>query len=289
MLKNPISLSSMILFSPAKINIGLKIIERRPDGFHNLQSVMYPTGLCDILEIRSDPSGKPGVDLSQSGIPIGDEAGTNLCIKAYEIMAKEVTLPAIRVHLHKRIPVGAGLGGGSSNASLTLTGLNRLARQPLSPGELEGLAATLGSDCPFFLHHEAMMMEGRGEILSPVTVYLDDLYIALLFPGIHISTAEAYSVISPIRPEQHLSQMVKQPVDQWKGIVINDFERVIFKKYPELEGIKSGLYAAGALYASMSGSGSALYGIFPRPPVLPANLACMVVWTGKADKPAVFT
>jgi 4-diphosphocytidyl-2-C-methyl-D-erythritol kinase len=289
MLKNPISLSSMILFSPAKINIGLKVIERRPDGFHNLQSVMYPTGLCDILEIRSDPSGKQGVDFSQSGIPLGDEAGTNLCIRAYDIMAKEVTLPAIRLHLYKQIPVGAGLGGGSSNASFTLTGLNRLVRQPLPPGKLHEMAAALGSDCPFFLHHKAMMMEGRGEILSPVTVCMDHLYIVLLFPGIHISTAEAYSGITPVRPEKHLSHLVDKPVDQWKGTVINDFERAIFKKYPELEVIKNGLYDAGALYASMSGSGSALYGIFPHQPELPAGLARIVVWTGKADKPEVVT
>jgi len=272
----------MILNSPAKINIGLQIIRRRPDGFHDLQSVMYPVGLKDIIEIREAEKGAAKLTFSQSGIPVVEESGKNLCEKAHEIFTGEREIPPVEIHLHKQIPVGAGLGGGSSNATICLKGLNQLTENPLPPETLHEMAASLGSDCPFFLHEHAMMMEGRGEVLSPSPVNLKDLYLVLLFPKIHISTPEAYSGVKPLLPEQHMEQLVDVPVSEWKGRVVNDFETGIFKKYPEIASLKQDLYKTGALYASLSGSGSSLYGIFPQKPGLPESVAPYVIWQGEA-------
>lgn len=285
----------MILFSPAKINIGLQIVERRIDGFHNLQSVMFPVGLCDILEIRETQEGefvrgepaRHGIRFGQSGIALESRDKvildrSNLCVRAWEAFSAETSLPPVEIHLHKQIPVGAGLGGGSSNASVVLRGLNMLTNQALPEEKLFDLAARLGSDCSFFLQDQPMMMEGRGEILSPVSLEMDAYCLVLLNPGISISTAEAYSGIKPAVPETHLRELVSRPVDQWKGLVTNDFERSVFEKYPELELLKHDLYQAGAIYASLSGSGSSLYGIFRQSPDLPEKLDEYVVWRGRA-------
>ncbi|MCK4990189.1 MAG: 4-(cytidine 5'-diphospho)-2-C-methyl-D-erythritol kinase [Bacteroidales bacterium] len=270
----------MILFSPAKINIGLQIIMHREDGFHNLQSIMYPVGLCDILEIRRSPDEGDSIRFSQSGIQIDPHNNKNLCIQAWELFTQEVPLPAVDLHLHKQIPVGAGLGGGSSNASTTLKGLNILAGDPLPDEMLHEMAATLGSDCPFFLHEGPMLMEGRGDILSSISPCLDHLYLILLFPGIHVSTAEAYAGVKPAVPNQHLQELIRQPMDRWREFVINDFEHSVFKRYPELDRLKQDLYGAGAVYASLSGSGSSLYGIFPESPDLPEELEQYLIWRG---------
>lgn len=278
----------MILYSPAKINIGLHIIARRPDGFHDLQSVMYPVGLSDILEIRETTEGSDALKFSQTGITIPGGSEKNLCEKAHEVFTRERDIPPVEIHLHKQIPVGAGLGGGSSNASLTLLGLNQLTSEPVSPETLHDMAASLGSDCPFFLHKNAMMMEGRGEILSPSTVKLDGLYLVLLFPDIHISTPEAYSGVKPQMPAIHLEHLLKAPVNKWKGSIVNDFEKGIFEKYPKIAMLKEELYHAGALYASLSGSGSSIYGIFPGQPdlsdipELPDSLTPFIIWKGEA-------
>ena len=277
----------MIRISPAKINVGLHITRRRSDGFHNLQSVLVPIGLCDILEIRPSKKGLPGLQFSQSGIPAAAGSGSNLCEKAYQVMAREVSLPPVRIHLHKQIPVGAGLGGGSSNASNTLVGLNQFSKQPVSQAKLHELASVLGSDCPFFLHSDAMMMEGRGEILSPVSLHLDGLCLVVLFPELPISTAEAYAGVSPSASRVHLDQLVSHPMDRWRDLVVNDFEKGIFIKFPELELLKRGLYKSGAIYASLSGSGSSLYGFFPGLPELPSDLERYVIWKGKAGSSAV--
>lgn len=272
----------MVRFSPAKINLGLHIIEKRSDGFHNLQSVMYPIGLSDILEIRPLDSGKPAIHFSQSGIRVREKQGNNLCEKAYKLLSGHVSLPPVEVHLHKQIPVGAGLGGGSSNASTMLENLNLLTDRPLSADNLHELASMLGSDCPFFLHRDAMMMEGRGEILSPVPVNLNGMYLVVLFPALHIPTAEAYAGITPGVRETHLQQLVARPIDQWRDLVVNDFERSIFEKYPDLQTLKDGLYSGGAVYASLSGSGSSLYGIFNEKPVLQGEISRTIVWEGPA-------
>ncbi|MCP4313749.1 MAG: 4-(cytidine 5'-diphospho)-2-C-methyl-D-erythritol kinase [Bacteroidetes bacterium] len=272
----------MILLSPAKINIGLQIIRRRPDGFHDLRSVMFQVGLKDILEIREAGRAALPLKFSQSGIPVPDDSGINLCEKAHEIFTSQKEIPQVEIHLHKQIPVGAGLGGGSSNATMTLQGLNRITPAPLTGDRLNEMAAKLGSDCPYFLHDQTMMMEGRGEILTPSPVNLDGLWLVLLFPGIHISTAEAYSGVMPVMPGAHLEQLVAAPVDEWREQVVNDFEAGIFEKHPELASLKEKLYNAGARYASLSGSGSSLYGIFSGKPDLPGTISRHVIWEGKA-------
>jgi 4-diphosphocytidyl-2-C-methyl-D-erythritol kinase len=271
----------MILYSPAKINIGLHITARRPDGFHELQSLMQPIGLCDILEIREADAGGPGLLFSRSGRSPGASPGQNLCEKAYRLMAGEVDLPPVRLHLHKQIPVGAGLGGGSSNASTTLAGLNRLLGEPLPPGRLHEMAASLGSDCPFFLHSGPMIMEGRGELLSPSPADLRGLYLVVLFPEIGISTREAYAGVSPGNREEHLTSLLARPPGVWRSTVFNDFEPSVFDTHPRLGQMKEALYAAGAVYASLSGSGSSLYGLFRDPPLLPDGLENFLVWTGR--------
>jgi len=272
----------MIYFSPAKINLGLQILKRRDDGFHMLRSVMYPTGLCDIIEINQLPAEDIPVRFSQSGIRFETDLEKNLCMKAWKLMASDRDLPPVAIHLHKQIPVGAGLGGGSSNASTVLKALNQIASSPASAEKLAELAAQLGSDCPFFLNELPMMMEGRGEILSQVNVSLDKLHLVLLFPGINISTAEAYGAVSPFVPDLHLKQLIETPMDRWKGLIINDFEKNALIKYPLLLALKRSLYEAGALYASMSGSGSSLYGIFETPPQLPEEVQRYIIWKGPA-------
>ena len=272
----------MIHFSPAKINLGLQVLERREDGFHELRSVMYPTGLCDIIEIHQLPAGEGPIRFSQSGIRFESDLEKNLCIKAWKLVRGEGELPGVAIHLHKQIPVGAGLGGGSSNASTVIIGLNPLLSDSLNPEEMAQLAGQLGSDCPFFLHNSPRMMEGRGEVLSPSGVSLDKLYLVILFPDIHISTAEAFGGLTPAYPELHLRELLDAPIDRWKNLIINDFEKSAFNTYPLLKELKNALFRAGAIYASMSGSGSSLYGIFRSPPKLPESIQKFVIWTGPA-------
>lgn len=280
MLKNAISLTYMIFFSPAKINLGLQILEKRDDGFHNLCSVMYPLPLCDIIEISQLPGQETPMQFSQSGISVEGDPEENLCVKAWSLMSAEQPLPNLAIHLHKQIPVSAGLGGGSSNASTVLNALNAFTASPLSSEELKELAEQLGSDCPFFLQKRPMIMEGRGELLSPVEVSLETYYLVLLFPEIHISTAEAYSTVSPLIPEVHLRQEIEVPAALWKDRIINDFEISIFERYPQLPAYKQSLYQAGAVYASLSGSGSSIYGIFKKRPHLPEEIRKHVIWAG---------
>lgn len=272
----------MIYFSPAKINLGLQILKKRQDGFHMLRSVMYPTGLCDIIEIGQLHAEETPVRFTQSGIRFQDDLESNLCMKAWKLMASDLALPPVGIHLHKQIPVGAGLGGGSSNASTVLRGLNLLATTPATTERLAELAGQLGSDCPFFLFRSPMMMEGRGEILSKVNVSLKRFYLVILFPEIHISTAEAYGAVIPSHMDRHLRQEIETPMNQWKDRIVNDFEKSAFVKYPLLLSLKKDLYEAGASYASMSGSGSSLYGIFESPPDLPEEIQRYVIWSGPA-------
>lgn len=270
----------MIYFSPAKINLGLQITGKRPDGFHNLRSLMYPIPLYDLIEISQLPGQDRPVQFTQSGISAESAPENNLCIKAWELMRSAVNLPPVAMHLHKQIPVGAGLGGGSSNASTVLKALNTLVHKPLPDELLADFAARLGSDCPFFLQAAPMMVEGRGELLSHVTISLERHYLILLFPELHISTAEAYSMVKPVKPEKHLRQLIGAPVHDWKDSLKNDFEPSLFEHYPLLHELKRSLYATGALYASVSGSGSSLYGIFENCPVLPGEIRELVTWQG---------
>ena len=272
----------MIRFSPAKINIGLQILEKREDGFHNIRSLMYPIGLCDIIEIKTLAEGSTPFSFKQSGIQIDSDPKNNLVCRAWRLLSTETHIPPVSIHLYKQIPVGAGLGGGSSNASCTLKALNHLSPQGISSERLEVLAARLGSDCPFFLQNDPMMMEGRGEILSRTMAHLNDSYLVLLFPGIHVSTAEAYGGVVPKVPDTPLQKLVSKPPDLWKDLIFNDFEDHVCAKYPLINELKKALYHAGAQYASMSGSGSSIYGIFRKQTRLPGEIRKHVSWEGPA-------
>lgn len=271
----------MILYSPAKINLGLRIIKRREDGFHNLQSIMYPVELCDILELRVSPRADKGLQFSQSGIPLDSPVESNLCVRAYHLFNSEHPLPSCQLHLHKQIPIGAGLGGGSSNAATVLMGLNQLAGDPFQMDQLKELASILGSDCPFFLYNTPMLMEGRGDILTGIPFSLAHLYLVIIFPGIHISTKEAYAGIHAQMPDNQLIELIHLPIERWNSLVKNDFEETVFSRYPLLQRFKQLFYRSGALFASLSGSGSSMFGLFRDPSDLPEELEQLVIWKGK--------
>ncbi len=257
----------MIVYPSAKINIGLKVIEKRSDGFHNLETFFLPVDLTDILEIVESAK----TEITVYGIPLDGNPQDNLCIRAYNLLAGEFDLPPVEIHLYKRIPSGAGLGGGSSDAAYTLIALNKLFGLNLSCDVLAGYAARLGSDCPFFIYSgglkraegEGMFAEGRGEILTPFTVpHLKDFKVKIEVPPVFVSTAEAYGGVTPCKPQDSLKKLLMLPVEEWKSNVTNDFESSVFKKHPLIAEYKQNLYDQGALYASMSGSGSSVFGLF---------------------------
>lgn len=253
----------MILFPSSKLNIGLQITAKRPDGFHNLQTVFYPFPLNDVLEIIEDKNQKRGSCVfASTGLPI--PGGENLCVKAYELLHQDHDLPAVRIYLHKVIPMGAGLGGGSSDAAFTLKLLNKLFDLGLSKESLKKKALALGSDCPFFIEDGPQYAEGRGELLSPVDVNFKGKYLLIVNPKIHIATAEAFSNVVP-QEQISCKELVEKDLLTWKTNVVNDFERSVFPIHPELKSIKGKLYSIGADYAAMSGSGSTLFGIFSKP------------------------
>jgi len=251
----------MIQFSPCKINLGLSILEKRADGFHALETVFYPVGLHDIVEIVPAKL----FAFSHSGISISGEASTNLCVKAYHLLkANFPQISGVQIHLHKNIPMGAGLGGGSGDGTTVLKILNTLFNLNLSKEQLLNFAASLGSDCPFFIFNEACHATGRGEILEPIAIDLSNYTIALIHPGIHIATSWAFQQLSPCVKAKSIATIIKQPIETWKTELINDFEAPVFKAHPPLEAFKNNLYRQGAIYASMSGSGSSIFGIFPK-------------------------
>ncbi|MDR3236633.1 MAG: 4-(cytidine 5'-diphospho)-2-C-methyl-D-erythritol kinase [Prevotellaceae bacterium] len=248
----------MVLFPRAKINIGLQVIARRPDGFHDINTLFYPLPFCDVLEIVEAKK----TSLHVSGLPVEGASDDNLCIKAYRLMQQHHHLPPVAIYLHKMIPTGGGLGGGSSDASHTLRALDALFGLQLTEKSLMSLAATLGSDCAFFIQQKPALAEGRGEILHPASLDLSGYYILLMKPPVHISTADAYAQIKPQKPAQALAQIIHSPITAWRGNVKNDFETTVFTSHPELAGVKAQCYAQGAVYASMSGSGATLFGLF---------------------------
>jgi 4-diphosphocytidyl-2-C-methyl-D-erythritol kinase len=251
----------MVFFPNAKINLGLRVLSRRADGFHDIETVFYPIPFTDAAEILV--AGAAGVSLTCSGIALGGSEADNLCIKAYHLLKQDIPeLPGIRMHLHKVIPAGAGLGGGSADAAFTLRALNDYFKLGLTATQLHQYALQLGSDCPFFLENIPSLATGRGEILSPVTVDLSGFTIVIVNPGIHVNTGRAFSLITPRIPEQSLGEIISAPVEQWKETLVNDFEKPVFSSYPAIGEIKSRLYAAGAVYASMSGSGSTVFALF---------------------------
>ena len=253
----------MILFPNAKINVGLHIKSKRADDYHELETIYYPISYCDILEIL--PSDE--LVFTSSGIDIPGDG--NLCLDAYNLLKQDFNIPAVHIHLHKIIPVGAGLGGGSSDAAFTLKGLNRLFDLQLSSEQLKIYAVQIGADCPFFIESKIMLATGIGEVLEPIDLDLSAYHIAIVKPNIHVSTAEAYSGVTPKEPLYSLRDLIKFPVKQWQ--IQNDFEQSVFMKYPAIEDLKNSLYKQGAVYAAMSGSGSSVFGLFESRP----NLNCV--------------
>jgi 4-diphosphocytidyl-2-C-methyl-D-erythritol kinase len=250
----------MIGFPPAKINIGLQITGKRPDGYHNIETMMFPLPLTDILEII--PGQNPQDQFIQTGINLQGNPADNLVMKALHSLRSEYQLPFVNIHLHKIVPAGAGLGGGSSDAAIAINLLNSLFDLGIPSGKRKEIASRIGSDCPFFIESKPAMATGRGEILTPFPISLSGYTLLLIIPPVHVSTAEAYSGIQINPSPINLTESLKAGIRTWKDTVVNDFEMHIFAKYPLLKQIKDKLYAKGALYASMSGSGSALYGLF---------------------------
>lgn len=248
----------MIAFPNAKINLGLHVTERRTDGYHNLETVFYPVELADVLEVL------PGTVFSfeSSGMVVDGEPGENLVVRAYKLLHNMYYLPPVRIHLHKAIPSGAGLGGGSSDAAFMLKTLNQLFDLSLSDEKLKDYADRLGADCPFFIENRPALASGTGDILKPLDLKLEDLYTVIIKPPFGVNTAAAYKAITPGRPAANLSLLCTEPVANWKDFLINDFEKPVFQMFPEISKIKEKLYQMGAIYASMSGSGSAVFGLF---------------------------
>ena len=256
----------MITFPNCKINLGLRILRKRNDGFHDLETVFYPLQLKDALEvIQTSDLEKSPFQFSQSGLSIGSEKENNLCVKAYHLLKNDFPeIPSLQMHLHKSIPVGAGLGGGSADGAFTLKLLNKKFDMGLKKEQLIDYASVLGSDCPFFIINKPCFASGRGEFLESIQADLSGYKIILVIPDIHISTAWAFTQITPALPHNSIKEIVQQPIETWKEELINDFEEPVFKIYAEVKSIKEELYKNGAVYAGMSGSGSGVYGIFKK-------------------------
>ncbi len=263
----------MLVFPGAKINIGLRIMEKRPDGFHNIETFFYPVSLSDALEFVVRKDARKGDTIRVTGLMTETDPENNLVMKAVKTMRHSFDFPPLKIHLHKNIPVGAGLGGGSSDAAGMLRLLNRYFGFGLTSEELRSFAGVVGSDAPFFIDGTPSFAEGVGNILSEFPLDLSRYHIVILYPGTNISTAMAYAGCVPCPTGLSLRQLLVLPVSEWRGRVINDFELNIFRSHPQVGRLKVGLYEAGALYASMSGSGSAVYGIFDAEPDLPPELA----------------
>jgi 4-diphosphocytidyl-2-C-methyl-D-erythritol kinase len=253
----------MICFPNAKINLGLHVVSKRADGYHNIETVFYPVDMCDALEIVPAAEGK--TTFTQTGIAIDGNPEDNLVMKACNLLKEDHDLPEIAIYLRKQIPSGAGLGGGSSDAAFMIKLLNDFADLKLSVEQMEAYAGRMGADCPFFIQNKPVFAEGTGTVFSPVTISLQNYRIAIVKPSVSVSTKDAYTQVKPKQPTVPLKDIIRLPVNEWRNHLINDFEPGVFALYPEIAGLKQKLYAEGALYASMTGSGSAVFGIFDKP------------------------
>lgn len=273
----------MLCFPNAKINLGLNIVSRRADGFHNLESVFYAIGLCDALEVieNKKKSGQK-IHFTSSGISIPGNPGENLCVKAYHLLDEQYSLPPVEIHLHKHIPIGAGLGGGSADAAFLIRLLNEKFDLGLAWGELHHFAKQLGSDCSFFVSNKPSFVQGKGDEFESISLDLSSYYCVLIYPGIHINTAAAYRGVVPKPARRSLeNDLLSLPVEEWKEAIHNDFEDSIFPQHPEIAAIKEKMYALGASYAAMSGSGSTVFGLFKSEAKLQHEFPGLLYWEGK--------
>jgi 4-diphosphocytidyl-2-C-methyl-D-erythritol kinase len=267
----------LVAFPPCKINLGLSIISKRADGYHDLETCFFPVPWLDILEIIPADT----FSFNATGDVILGPPEQNLCVKAYQLLKKDFDLLPVKIHLHKIIPSGAGLGGGSSDAAYTLRLLNDVFSLKLSQEVLIQYASRLGSDCAFFVQDKPMLGKGRGELLTPITLTLKGKFLVVTKPDIHVSTADAFAGIVPHVPSYSIHEIVTTyPAERWSGMLKNDFEDSVFKKYPVLQSIKEKLYARGAMYASMSGTGSSLFGIFDKVVELGDEFPGTRYWSG---------
>lgn len=257
----------MVVFPNAKINIGLFVTGKRSDGYHELQSVFYPIDLHDALEIitQDETSIGEAVSFHSTGLPIEGPESSNLCLKAYQLLQKEFSwIPAIKMHLHKTIPMGAGMGGGSSNGAFCIRLLNKKFDLGLNEEQMKSLALYLGSDCPFFISNKPSFVTGRGEHIEPIKLDLSDYDMLVVNPGIHVPTGWAFRHLTLSNRDIQLYQDIHRPVSEWKECIVNDFEEPVMRSYPAIRSIKNSLYGSGAIYASMSGSGSTVFGLFQK-------------------------
>lgn len=255
----------MLLLPDCKINIGLNVVARRPDGYHDLETVFYPLPLRDNLEIKVRKDAAEPYTLQLGGVPVEGDASNNLVVKVYSLLKTEFDLPPVDIFLYKNIPMGAGLGGGSSDAAYMMKGLNELFDLGLSVKDMQRRVATLGADCAFFVADRPAYATGIGDVLTPISLSLKGKYIVLVKPDVFISTKEAYAHVVPKKTDFPLIEAINQPMETWRHTIVNDFEASVFPHHPQLPAIKQTLYDMGAVYAAMSGSGSTLFGLFDRP------------------------
>ena len=264
----------MITFPIAKINLGLNVVEKRPDGYHNLETVFYPVQIYDALEVfemHPDFPSDVDCDLKVTNIHIDGDEQRNLVVRAYKLLKEDFPdLPRVHAHLYKGIPTQAGMGGGSSDCGFMITLLNDMFGLGLTKQQMIDYAARLGADCPFFILNEPCYAEGIGEKLEPISLNLSGWYLAVVRPDIPVPTKETFSLITPLHPEVNCRDIVMQPVETWRDLLTNDFEKSVFTLHTEIGAIKDKLYSLGATYAAMSGSGSSLFGLFREP----VDLSC---------------
>jgi 4-diphosphocytidyl-2-C-methyl-D-erythritol kinase len=283
----------MVVFPNCKINIGLHITSKREDGYHNIETVMVPVAWSDALEIVKHDQKKPDESLLTGkaesgkvhfysyGIPIPGNAEDNLCIKVYHMLEEWFELPSVDIHLIKNVPIGAGLGGGSANAAFCLRALKEYFDLSISDSEAKKLLGNIGSDCPFFWDNEPSFAYGKGDDMRRIELQLTNKWVLLVYPNIAISTAEAYSGINPKQPSIDLELLTNLPIECWNQGIVNDFEESVFPKYPSLMEVKKRFYEIGAIYSSLSGSGSAIYGIFSEEPTIPTEWQDYQFWVGR--------
>lgn len=275
----------MINFPIAKINLGLNVVSKRDDGYHNLETVFYPVPIKDALEVFPMEDGFPSdvrCDLKVTNLFIDGDEQKNLVVKAYNMIAQDYELPRVHVHLYKYIPTQAGMGGGSSNCAYMIRLLNEMFSLGMSDEKMIGYAARLGADCAFFIKAQPAYAEGIGEKLQPISIDLSGCKMLVVRPNIPVSTKEAFSLITPQVPKKNCLDIVRQPIETWKDELVNDFERSVFAIHPEIGRLKEMMYEQGAVYAAMSGSGSSVFGLFSDTPDEKSFVGCM-------DELSIFT